>query len=285
MRRQALRRGHHVQRSHSSALHVSQWYGQRVHAQLMLFHGQAAVIGSNLIDHSPKLFDVGDGASGQTRQRAALEPLGQRGFWPGRQQHAPRRGGVRRQACAQVQAIGQHTHNAARSIFPFITAAPDDNHLIAIEHAGRKRLLGLRCQTVQGGLNRARQPRRRQVAARKSQHLGRQPVIAAIGFQIAQMCQGQQVAARRRARDTGPLGGERGVQALTLRVKAFQHRHAFGHAFNQVGFGNRFGGLQDARQSSRLHGRGYGTAHCAIIAQIACRSYNALVSDAFPLGK
>jgi len=134
---------------------------------------------------------------------------------------------------AKVQAVGQHTGRRAVG-----AAARDDDRLFAIEHHGRERFAGLRRQPVQRGLQRARQPRRGQVAARKAQHLGRHPEIAAVGLQVAQVGQREQVPARGGAREAGALGGQRGVQALALGVEAFEHRHSLGDALDEVGLGD-----------------------------------------------
>ena len=226
-------RQHHVQRRHRLPAHVAQRHGQALHAQFVFLAGQAVVVPAHLGDALAQHARLRHGMRRQSRQAAALEPGGQFGRAHGRQQHAAGRRGVRRQPRAQMQAVGQHARGR-----PVAAAARHDHHLFAVEHHGGKRFAGLRRQPVERRLQRARQARRRQVAAREAQHLGRHPEVAAVGFEVAQVRQRQQVAARSGARQAGALGRQRGVEALALGVEAFQHRHALGDAFDEVGLGD-----------------------------------------------
>jgi DUF1365 family protein len=50
------------------------------------------------------------------------------------------------------------------------------------------------------------------------------------------MCKRQQMPTGRRPGDARSLRRQCGVQSLAVRVKALQHRHAFGHTFNEICF-------------------------------------------------
>ncbi|MNT01247.1 hypothetical protein D3C71_1639220 [compost metagenome] len=138
-------------------------------------------------------------------------------------------------------------------------AARHDHHLAVIAHDTRERQPRLRCQAVQHRLHKARQPGRGEVAAREAQHLRRQPELAAIGLQVAQVGQRQQVPARCRPCDTGPLRCHRGIEALALGVKALQHGQALGQPGDEVFGCNGEGSL----------GHGGWREFWAIVAQIA----------------
>ena len=94
-----------------------------------------------------------DGVGREPLQHAALQPLREFGRGQRGQQHPPGRCGVRWQPRPQVQAIG---HGARwRALHP---AARHDHHFIPVQHHGRERLLRLRRQPVQRGLQHTRQP-------------------------------------------------------------------------------------------------------------------------------
>jgi hypothetical protein len=95
---------------------------------------------------------------------------------------------------------------------------------------------------------------------------------------LGEMGQGQQVTPGGGPRDAGPLGRQGGIQTLSLHVKTLEHRHALGHAFNQVGFG-------DGGQGRRLRSVGWG-GHCAMIAQLnrSSRKFNQAPDDGSPAG-
>jgi hypothetical protein len=59
--------------------------------------------------------------------------------------------------------------------------------------------------------------------------------MAAVGLQVAQVRQREQVATRRGAGEARALRGQRGVQTLAFGVETLQHRQPFGHAFDEVG--------------------------------------------------
>ena len=65
--------------------------------------------------------------------------------------------------------------------------------------------------------------------------------MAAVGLQIAQVGQRQQVATRGGAGQAGTLGGQRGVEALALGIEALQHRQPLGQAGDVVRSGNVHG--------------------------------------------
>ena len=195
----------------------------------MLFQGQAEVLSAYFVQHAFQRGAVRHRVGGQAPQIVRCQPLPELGRGQGGQQHAARGRGMGGQAAAQVQAV---RHEALAALVQ--GAARDDDHLMAIAHHAGKRQLGLRRQPVQHGLDDARQPRRRQVAARQPQHLGRQPEMAAIRLQITQVRQGQQMAARGRARDARALGRHGGVQALALGVEALQHGQALGQSGDEV---------------------------------------------------
>jgi hypothetical protein len=201
------------------------------------------VVAAHLGNHGAEGLVVDRGARREAWQLAALEPGRELAARQGREQHAPGGGGVRRQPGAQVQAVGHEALTADRHV------ARHDHNLVAIEHRGRERFARQRREPVQGGLQQAGQAGRGQVAARETQHLGGEPVVTAVALQVAQVRECEQVPARRRARETGALGGLRRVEALALGVEALQHRHALGHAFDEVGLG-------DGRVRG-IHGRDY----------------------------
>jgi hypothetical protein len=62
--------------------------------------------------------------------------------------------------------------------------------------------------------------------------------VAAVGVEVAQVRQREQVPPGRGAGDAGALGRLGGVEALALGVEALQHRHALGHALDEVGLGD-----------------------------------------------
>ena len=124
-----------------------------MHAQFVLFHRQAKIIASHLGHHLAQGAALRDGVGREPLQHAALQPLRELGRGQRRQQHPPGRCGMRWQPRAQVQAIG---HGAGRrAIHP---TARHDHHFIPVQHHGRERLLRLRRQPVQRGLQHARQP-------------------------------------------------------------------------------------------------------------------------------
>ncbi|MNY40018.1 hypothetical protein D3C86_1747330 [compost metagenome] len=59
--------------------------------------------------------------------------------------------------------------------------------------------------------------------------------MVAVGFEIAQVGQGQQMATRGGARQAGALGRERGVEPLAFDVEAFEHRQPLAQAGDVVG--------------------------------------------------
>ena len=69
--------------------------------------------------------------------------------------------------------------------------------------------------------------------------------------------------ARSRAGNARPLRCQRGIEPLTFCVKTLQHRQAFGHAFNKIGFRNVHG-FPRVRLS----------ALCAMIAHASYSSHN-----------
>ena len=70
-----------------------------------------------------------------------------------------------------------------------------DRAFAAIEHHRTESRLRLLRQAVERGLHRPWKARRGQVGAGEAQYLAAEPEVAAIGFQIAQVRQGQQMAA------------------------------------------------------------------------------------------
>jgi hypothetical protein len=63
--------------------------------------------------------------------------------------------------------------------------------------------------------------------------------------------QREQVAAGGGPRDAGPLRRQRRVQALALGVEALQHRHALGHALDEIRLCDRHGRIMPANQPLR----------------------------------
>ena len=166
----------------------------------------------------------GGGARRQARQVAAVaEPRRQFSARQRSQQHPAGGGGVRRQPSAQVHAVGQQAVDGRVA-----AGAGDDHHLVAVQHGGREHVRRVGRQPVQRGLHHARQPRRCQVGARQPQHPRGQPEVAAVGFQVAQVREREQVPARRRAREPGALRRQRGVEPLALGVKTLEHGQALG---------------------------------------------------------
>src|SRR5438105_8021252 len=247
---QALRGCHHVQGRHGLALQVAQRHGERVHAQFVFFAGDAPVLRAHFGDQRAELARLHGCVDGQAREFPALHPGIELGLGLACQQHPARRRGVGRQARAQVQAVRQHARRAA---------ARDDHHMVAVQHHGGKRLRRLRGQPVERGLQQAGQPRRREIAAGKPQHLRREPEVAAVRLEVAQVREREQVPPRRGPRDPGALRGQRGVEALAFGVEALQHRHAFGHAFDEVRFGDHSArlsrNLRNDRTASRFRPR------------------------------
>ena len=135
-----------------------------------------------------------------------------------------------------VQAIGLVPHR-----FGHTRTARHDHTLTTVQHHRTESGLCLLRQPVERGLQRARQARGGHVAARKAQHPRREPVMAAVRFQITQLGQGEQMPPCCRAGDARALRRQRGVQALPFGVKSFEHRQAFGQAFDVICFGNRHG--------------------------------------------
>jgi 4-hydroxybenzoate 3-monooxygenase len=245
---QLLSRAHHIERRQRLPLHVAQRHGQRVDAQLVAVARQAVVSLPHLLNQGLELGSLHFGLRRDAGQLTALEPSREVGLGQVGQQHPPGRRGVRGQACAQVQAIGQVPHR-----FGHACTAGHDHALIAIQHHRTESRLRLRGQTVERGLQRARQARSGHVTARQAQHPRRQPVMAAIGVQIPQLGQREQMSPRRRPRDARALRGQRGVQALALGVKSLQHGQPFGQAFDVVCFGNGHDHETGAKLRSRTN--------------------------------
>ncbi|MNW11293.1 hypothetical protein D3C71_2087140 [compost metagenome] len=73
--------------------------------------------------------------------------------------------------------------------------------------------------------------------------------MVAIGFEVTQVGQRQQMAARRGTRQAGAFGRERGVEPLAFGIETFQHREALAQSGDVVGGRNGRkrgrGGLHD----------------------------------------
>ena len=118
-------------------------------------------------------------------------------------------------------------------------AARDDHDLAFVEHDRREPFAGLGREPVQGRLQQPWQARRCEVAARKAQHAGRQPIVAAVGFEVAQVRQRQKLAPRRSAAEPGSARCQRDIQPLPFGVETLEHCQTLGQPLDEICFGNR----------------------------------------------
>ena len=219
---------HHVERSNGLALHVAQRHGDGMHAEFVLAARIAPVLLAHPLDHVVQIVDLRDGLRRQARQFALLHPMLPFTMAFACEQHASGGCGMRRQARAQMQSIGRELVDIAG------VAARDDHHFVVVQHDDGAGLTQLDGELIERGLHDFRQARGCEIAARKTQHARREPEVASIRLEIAQMCEREQVSARCCARESGALRGQRGVQSLALHVETFQHGQAFGDADDEV---------------------------------------------------
>ncbi|MNN10622.1 hypothetical protein D3C81_1235520 [compost metagenome] len=213
------------QRRLQPAAAIQQGHAEHTHAHLVFLVHQAEALLGDAPQFLLQRRHVGQGIGRELARRVAFEigiqlRLVQRG-----QPDAPAGGAVHRHPRAGAD---RQRGDVA------VAAAHHMDDLVAIARAHRDMLAGGARHMFDDGAQHARQLRRIHIGLTDAQRLGRQPVLAAIGFGEAFMDQGQQEAPRRARRHPGQLRRLGHAQARQVDAEQLHQRQALLQSGDQV---------------------------------------------------